>query len=158
MLESRDFVISPEIAYSPEQLHQFLLSELGANLLNNSQYRIEKISLDARNKNIKALVKIGLYSKDHDFSLELTSILPKLKKNSKRVIVIGSGPAGLFAALKLIELGLKLLVQLPYNVVLGLGVVTFTLKVTVLPLQTVSLLGIVNTGTGVINKVLLLAN
>lgn len=50
MLESRDFVISPEIAYSPEQLHLFLLSELGANLLNNSQYRIEKISLDARNK------------------------------------------------------------------------------------------------------------
>ena len=107
MLESRDFVISPSIAYSTELLHQFLLAELGTNLLNNSQYRIEKISLDARNKNIKALVKIGLYSKDHDFSLELTSILPKLKKNSKRVIVIGSGPAGLFAALKLIELGLK---------------------------------------------------
>jgi uncharacterized FAD-dependent dehydrogenase len=105
MIESRDFVISPSIAYSQEQLHQFLLSELGANLLNNSQYRIEKISLDARNKNIKALVKIGLYSKDHDFSLELTSILPKLKKSSKKVIVIGSGPAGLFASIKLIELG-----------------------------------------------------
>ena len=78
MLESRDFVISPAIAYSPEQLHQFLLSELGANLLNNSQYRIEKISLDARNKNIKALVKIGLYSKDYNFASELESILPKL--------------------------------------------------------------------------------
>jgi uncharacterized FAD-dependent dehydrogenase len=107
MLESRDFVISPEIAYSPEQLHQFLLSELGANLLNNSQYRIEKISLDARNKNIKALVKIGLYSKDYNFASELESILPKLKKNSKRVIVIGSGPAGIFASIKLIELGFR---------------------------------------------------
>lgn len=107
MLESRDFVISPEIAYSPEQLHLFLLSELGANLLNNSQYRIEKISLDARNKNIKALVKIGLYSKDYNFSSELASILPTLNKHSKRIIVIGSGPAGLFAAVKLIELGLK---------------------------------------------------
>ena len=107
MLESRDFVISPEIAYSPEQLHQFLLSELGANLLNNSQYRIEKISLDARNKNIKALVKIGLYSKDYNFASELESILPKLKKNSKIVIVIGSGPAGIFASIKLIELGFR---------------------------------------------------
>lgn len=107
MLESRDFVISPIIAYSPEQLHEFLLSELGVNLLNNSQYRIEKISLDARNKNIKALVKIGLYNKDHNFALELDSVLPKLKKNSKRVIVIGSGPAGIFASIKLIELGLK---------------------------------------------------
>jgi uncharacterized FAD-dependent dehydrogenase len=107
MLESRDFVITPAIAYSPEQLHQFLLSELGANLLNNSQYRIEKISLDARNKNIKALVKIGLYSKDYNFASELESILPKLKKNSKRVIVIGSGPAGIFASLKLIELGFR---------------------------------------------------
>jgi uncharacterized FAD-dependent dehydrogenase len=107
MLESKDFVISPEIAYSPEQLHQFLLSELGANLLNNSQYRIEKISLDARNKNIKALVKIGLYSKDYNFASELESILPKLKKNSKKVIVIGSGPAGIFASIKLIELGFR---------------------------------------------------
>lgn len=107
MLESRDFVISPEIVYSPEQLHEFLLSELGVNLLNNSQYRIEKISLDARNKNIKALVKIGFYSKDYNFASELESFLPTLKKNSKRVIVIGSGPAGLFAAIKLIELGLK---------------------------------------------------
>ena len=107
MLESRDFVISPDVAYSPELLHAFLLAELGANLLNNSQYRIEKISLDARNKNIKALVKIGLYHKDHNFASELDSILPKLKKNSKRVIVIGSGPAGIFASIKLIELGFK---------------------------------------------------
>ena len=107
MLESRDFVINPEIAYSPEQLHLFLLSELGANLLNNSQYRIEKISLDARNKNIKALVKIGFYNKHYDFASELESVLPTLKNTSKRVIIIGSGPAGLFAAIKLIELGLK---------------------------------------------------
>ena len=48
MLESRDFVISPDVAYSPELLHAFLLAELGANLLNNSQYRIEKISLDIK--------------------------------------------------------------------------------------------------------------
>jgi hypothetical protein len=107
MLESRNFVISPDVAYSSELLHAFLLSELGANLLNNSQYRIEKISLDARNKNIKALVKIGFYHKDHDFASELEAILPKLKKNSKRVVVIGSGPAGIFASIKLIELGFK---------------------------------------------------
>jgi uncharacterized FAD-dependent dehydrogenase len=107
MLESRDFVISPDIAYSSEQLHQFLLSELGTNLLNNSQYRIEKISLDARNKNIKALIKIGLYTKDYNFASEISSILPKLNNNSKRVIVIGSGPAGIFASIKLIELGFK---------------------------------------------------
>lgn len=107
MFEIKNFIVSPEVVYSSEQLHQFLLSELGANLLNSSQYRIEKISLDARNKNIKALIKIGFYDLNYDFSTELNSVLPRIKINSKRVIVIGSGPAGLFAAIKLIELGLK---------------------------------------------------
>ena len=81
MLESRDFVISPSIAYSQEQLHQFLLSELGVNLLNNSQYRIEKISLDARNKNIKALVKIGFVSCCYQITINLNQVfLAHLRK------------------------------------------------------------------------------
>jgi uncharacterized FAD-dependent dehydrogenase len=107
MIEFRDFVISPEVAYSSEQLHQFLLSELDVNLLNKSQYRIEKISIDARSIHVKANVRIGFYDKNYDFSSELSSKLKILNKNCKRVIVIGSGPAGIFASIKLIEMGIK---------------------------------------------------
>ena len=49
MLESRDFVINPEIAYSPEQLHLFLLSELGANLFFEKGYPINALKYDIAN-------------------------------------------------------------------------------------------------------------
>ena len=71
MPEYKSFILKPEIAHSPELLHQFLLSEVGAKLLNSSQYRIEKKSIDARSRDIKANVKIGFYPLDHDFANDL---------------------------------------------------------------------------------------
>ena len=73
MLELKDFVVSPEIAHSPELLRAFLISELGTNLLNSCQYRIEKKSIDARSRQIKVNLRIGLYEKNHDFSLRKVS-------------------------------------------------------------------------------------
>ncbi len=107
MLELKDFVVGPEIAHSPELLRAFLISELGTNLLNSCQYRIEKKSIDARSRQIKVNLRIGFYEKEHDFSLEHLAHLPPLSTEAKRVIIVGSGPAGLFAAIRLIQLGLK---------------------------------------------------
>ena len=109
MPEFKSFVLDPAVANSPELLHDFLSAELGSKLLNSCQYRIEKKSIDARSRQIKANIKIGFYPKDHDFHIDLTERmrLPKLASNAKHAIVIGSGPAGLFAALKLIREGIK---------------------------------------------------
>lgn len=109
MPEYKSFVLDPAVANSPELLHEFLLAELGANLLNSSQYRIEKKSIDARSRQIKANIKIGFYPLEHNFQVDLSERmrLPKLKENAKQVIIIGSGPAGLFAALRLIRAGIQ---------------------------------------------------
>lgn len=102
-----EFTVHPEIANSPEMLHSFLEAELGTNVLNKQQYRIEKKSIDARSRQIKCNLKIGLYPKEFDFSANYKINPIKLKANAKRVIVVGSGPAGLFAALELLKLGHK---------------------------------------------------
>ncbi|MFM6938623.1 MAG: NAD(P)/FAD-dependent oxidoreductase [Aquirufa sp.] len=109
MPEYKSFVLDPAVANSPELLHEFLTAELGAKLLNSSQYRIEKKSIDARSRQIKANIKIGFYPKDHDFQLDLSDRLrlPNLGTKAKHAIIIGSGPAGLFAAIKLIRSGVK---------------------------------------------------
>ncbi len=109
MPEFKSFVLDPAIANSPELLHEFLNAELGTKLLNSCQYRIEKKSIDARSRQIKANIKIGFYPKDHDFHVDLSERmrLNKLSTSAKHAIIIGSGPAGLFAAIKLIREGVK---------------------------------------------------
>jgi uncharacterized protein len=69
---------------------------------------ILKRSIDARQKAIKINLKVQIYLKGEPFS-ENEIRLPDYPNvaNAPEVIVIGAGPAGLFAALQLIELGLK---------------------------------------------------
>jgi hypothetical protein len=67
-----------------------------------------KRSIDARRKPIMFLLKYDVYVGEKPI-LNFDSIIEKLPDvhEAKRVIVVGAGPAGLFAALRLIELGLK---------------------------------------------------
>ena len=105
MIDQKDFVLSPDIAHSPEKLAQFLTAEMGEAYLAACTYRIEKRSIDARSRQIKVNLRIGFYEKGHDFSL--SAQLPTLSKDAKKVIIIGSGPAGLFAAIDFVKKGIK---------------------------------------------------
>ena len=100
--------VSPEIA-----ANNVLLKEHVAKLIRSSVPEIQHIeilkrSIDARQKAIKFNLKIDIYLKGEPFLQQKVEI-PEYKNvsNAQEVIVVGAGPAGLFAALQLIELGLK---------------------------------------------------
>ena len=100
--------VSPEIA-----LNESLINDHIAKLFNISKNEIQKVivlkrSIDARQKAIKINLKGTVFFADETL-IEQKIELPNYKNvsNSREVIVIGAGPAGLFAALQLIELGLK---------------------------------------------------
>ena len=100
--------VTPEIA-----ANELLLNQHIAKLLQVSEGEIQKVSvlkrsIDARQKAIKINIKANVYFKGESFTEELID-LPDYKNvsNAQEVIVVGAGPAGLFAALQLIELGIK---------------------------------------------------
>lgn len=69
--------------------------------------RIVKRSVDARQKNIKVILTVDIFVEGEP---SFTSFHPFRSVNvsqAKGVIIVGAGPAGLFAALKLIELGIR---------------------------------------------------
>jgi uncharacterized protein len=100
--------VSPEIAANQSLLKEHLSKQIKVSKNEIQHISILKRSIDARQKTIKINLKVTIFLKGENFT-EQKSELPKYKDVSKaqEVIVIGAGPAGLFAGLQLIELGLK---------------------------------------------------
>lgn len=73
--------------------------------LQDFQFSIIKKSIDARSKDIKYTLKILL--SEYPVTPEFTPQLKHVNHNSPVVHIIGAGPAGLFAALRCLELGIK---------------------------------------------------
>jgi uncharacterized protein len=106
MKKEIDLVVSPEQAHSESALRKILSSQLGLDS-KNLCYRITRRSIDARQRAVKFNLKVEVYSDLAEMPPRITEREFSPLKDSKTVIVIGAGPAGLFAALKLIECGIK---------------------------------------------------
>jgi uncharacterized protein len=100
--------VTPEIAANENLLREYLSKQIKVSVKEIQHISILKRSIDARQKAIKINLKVTIYFQD-DVFIDQKIELPEYKdvSNSQEVIVIGAGPAGLFAALQLIELGLK---------------------------------------------------
>lgn len=100
--------VTPEIAANDSLLKDYLSKQIKVSVQEIQHVSILKRSIDARQKAIKINLKVLIYLKGEPFQ-ETKLELPIYKdvSNAQEVIVVGAGPAGLFAALQLIELGLK---------------------------------------------------
>lgn len=100
--------VSPEIAANPTLLKEQVGKSLRISEKDILHTVILKRSIDARQKAIKVNLKLDVFFNGEEIT-EQKIILPDYSdvSNAAEVIVVGAGPAGLFAALQLIELGLK---------------------------------------------------
>jgi hypothetical protein len=100
--------VTPEIASNESLLKDFIGKKLQIAVKDLEHIVILKRSIDARQKAIKINLKVAVYTKGELFQ-ESKIELPDYPSvvNSQEVIVVGAGPAGLFAALQLVELGLR---------------------------------------------------
>ena len=100
--------VTPEIAANETLLKEYLGKQLKVKSSDIQQVVVLKRSIDARQKAIKINLKVLIYLKGESFHEEKILLPDYPNVSSKQeVIVVGAGPAGLFAALQLIELGLK---------------------------------------------------
>ncbi|MBC5841394.1 FAD-dependent oxidoreductase [Flavobacterium sp. F-380] len=100
--------VTPEVAANEILLKEYLGKQLKVQSVDIQQVVILKRSIDARQKAIKINLKVLIYLKGELFHEEKIQLPDYPNVSTKQeVIVVGAGPAGLFAALQLIELGLK---------------------------------------------------
>jgi len=95
--------LAPEIAFDLEALDSFLVREYGKG--KPLAYQLVKRSIDARGKTVKVNLSIRLGAPESMPKAEVP--LYRDISAATEVHIVGAGPAGLFAALRLIELGLK---------------------------------------------------
>ena len=99
--------VVPEVAAQEDKLKAYLAEEYGFDVRTIYGVRILKRSIDARQRQIYVNLKVRAYINEqpHDDEYQRT-VYPNVE-GCPQVIVVGAGPGGLFAALRLIELGLR---------------------------------------------------
>lgn len=101
--------LKPEEAALTEQVHQLIAQSAGVPITAITGYRTLKQSIDARSRQqVWINLTLQAYINEPFIARERISVpLETIPSKAKSVIIIGAGPAGLFAALELIELGIK---------------------------------------------------
>lgn len=107
MIEEYQIRILPEQAASEEGIKRYLSKEKGIDVRTLNQVRVLKRSIDARQRTIYVNLKVRAYI--NEFAQDDQYIYTEYPDVSSRprVVVVGEGPGGLFASLRLIELGYR---------------------------------------------------
>jgi hypothetical protein len=98
----------PSEAIDGAIVKKYIAASTGKKLSSVAGYHISKQSIDARGKNVYINLQLNAFI-DEPFVERPASHFnfKDVSRASKKVLIIGAGPAGLFAALKLIETGLQ---------------------------------------------------
>lgn len=108
MLQKLDIRVEPKTAAVPELLQRYVARELGVEPSRIKKIETRRRSIDARQRKVFVNLSLDVSIDREEESAPLR--LPryaKLPDDAPQAIVVGAGPAGLFAALRLIEEGIR---------------------------------------------------
>lgn len=107
MIQEYQIRILPEQAASEEGIKRYLAKEKGLDVRTLNQVRVLKRSIDARQRTIFVSLKVRAYINEFPQDDQYVHTEYPDVSSRPRVIVVGEGPGGLFASLRLIELGYR---------------------------------------------------
>ena len=107
MIQEYQLRVLPEVAANEQRLKEYLVHEKGLNAGEITATRILKRSIDARQRSIYINLNVRAYLNEMPKEDEYQHTLYNNVEGKNQVVVVGAGPGGLFAALRLIELGLR---------------------------------------------------
>ena len=97
--------VLPSVAAQDAELRKYIARELAVNPKSITAVRVRKRSIDARQRTIYVNLTVDAYINEPAPELDFAPIDYPNVESAAPVIVVGAGPGGLFAALRLIELG-----------------------------------------------------
>lgn len=107
MIQEYPLRVPPEVAANEQRLKHYLVHEKGLDARDITATRILKRSIDARQRTVFVNLHVRVYLNELPQEDEFENIVYPHVADKPQVVVVGAGPAGLFAALRLIELGLR---------------------------------------------------
>ncbi|MDE6503983.1 MAG: FAD-dependent monooxygenase [Muribaculaceae bacterium] len=100
--------LSPETAFEPLRLNAYVSTALGVDINRIRQIDVVKRSIDARQRRVMVNLSIRVHLDEITPADDCTlPEMPVLEADAPQAIVVGAGPAGLFASLQLIREGIR---------------------------------------------------
>ena len=107
MISEYQLRLLPQQAANETTIKEFVSREKGIDARTITHVRVLRRSIDARQRTIYVNLKVRAYINEEPCDDEYEKVEYHDVSSAKPVIVVGAGPGGLFAALRLVELGLK---------------------------------------------------
>ena len=107
MIEEYQLRVLPETAANEQALRRYVAREKGKDERTLTAIRVLKRSIDARQRTIFVNLKVRVYVNEQPEDDEFVRTVYRNVEGRPQVVVVGAGPGGLFAALRLIEAGYR---------------------------------------------------
>ena len=107
MIEEYQLRVLPETAANEQALRRYVAREKGKDERTLTAIRVLKRSIDARQRTIFVNLKLRVYVNEQPEDDEFVRTAYRNVEGRPQVVVVGAGPGGLFAALRLIEAGYR---------------------------------------------------